>query len=286
MADEANQLQPKPPWSIRKWNDNKLIEEFGTLREGIPDALRDSLLTFAERHFTELMGNRATRVDHLARLLDRPLPRASDLLLAAFGRDEDLLLDAIDHALAYPNRRIQDPLEAAHTIRSYFYDARTNYDVIKIDDNEYRIAFRQPPELAEIVEVVISDTGRASEHLRRAWSLGFARHPDPTNACIEATKAVEAAARGTIIPNDPIATLGKMIRAMEAKPSKWQTDFGSPHSDDLKTIIRMMKMIWENHLRHGNPDEPLDVPVEQCEMIVHTAAILVHWFQSGRIRRA
>ena len=45
-----------------------------------------------------------------------------------------------------------------------------------------------------------------------------------------------------------------------------------------------MRMIWKSHLRHGNANEPLDVSVETCEMLVHTAAVLVHWFTTGRIR--
>ena len=279
-------MHPKPPWSIRKSNDNKRVEEFLTLRDGIPDGARNSLMKFAKHHFTDPWGIRPARVDHLARLCDRSLPGEATLLLNAFYNDEDLLLDAIDHALAYPDPQIQNPFEAAETIKSFFYDARANYDVINVDGYEHRIVNRQSSELLEIVQEVTSDMSRASEHLRRAWTLGFSREADLNNACIEATKAVEAAAKDTIIPDNPRATLGRMIDAMEDKPTKWQTDLESPDSNDLKTVIGMMTMIWKGHLRHGNPDEPLDVSVEQCQMIVHTAAILVHWFQSGRIRLA
>jgi len=75
-----------------------------------------------------------------------------------------------------------------------------------------------------------------------------------------------------------------MIAAMEAKPTKWATDLTSPDLDGVGTVIGMMKAVWKGHLRHGNPSEPLDVPAERCEMIVHSAALLVHWFTSGRMR--
>lgn len=96
---------------------------------------------------------------------------------------------------------------------------------------------------------------------------------------------MEAAARATIEPNNQRATLGTMLRAMEAKPEKWTTSFPSDAAS-LETVMSMMRMIWKGHLRHGNPDEPLDVSPETCEIIIHTAAVLVHWFTSGKVRAA
>ena len=61
-----------------------------------------------------------------------------------------------------------------------------------------------------------------------------------------------------------------MIAAMEAKPTKWATYLTSPDLDGVGTVIGMMKAVWKGHLRHGNPNEPLDVPSERCEMIVHS----------------
>ena len=262
------------------------MEDFYALREGVPDGLMNSLLGFLNRHFANGDFVRTDRVERLARISGHSLSNYRSDLLDQFFSDEELLFDAIDHALAYPDFHVQHPFDAAREMKSYLDEARHIYDVIDLGGNEYELAYRQPPELTAVVEDATSDRSRASEHLRRAWSLGFSRDADPNNACIEATKAVEAAAKATIIPDDTKSTLGKMIAAMEAKPTKWLTDLGSPGSDDLVAIVRMMKMMWEGHLRHGNPDEPIDVTIEQCQMIVHTAAILVHWFQSGRIRLA
>ncbi len=75
-----------------------------------------------------------------------------------------------------------------------------------------------------------------------------------------------------------------MLKVVEAKPEKWTTVFESSDAGSLETVISMMQMMWKGHLRHGNPEEPIDVSTEQCEMIVHTAALLVHWFGSGRIK--
>ena len=358
---------PKPPWSKRK--DRKSIEEFYALREGIPGGLKNSLMDFAARYFVSGSQVRVERTEHLARLIGRALPREWPELLNMFWQDDDLLLDAIDHALQYPwkGRSYLDaasllgdyppsPKSAALELKSYLDDARSVYDVFPIgnrehddqnlpkrtrgvsisgnDDvspvrgdehelgefaiqdeldelalaamrrdkheldelsvraiqapvrgDEYRLGYRQPQEIRELAEDAISDRSRASEHLRRAWLSAFSREADLNAACIEAVKAIESAARGIIEPNNSRATLGSMIRAMESKPTKWQTDLGSSGSEDLKTIIGMMKMVWKGHPRHGNPDDLIDVSLERCEMIVHSAALLVHWFLSGRVRQ-
>lgn len=260
------------------------MEDFYTLREGIPDGLQNSLVNFLSWHFTYDNYARTDRVERLARITGRSLSRDRNDLLTEFFADEELLFDAIDHALAYPDRNVQQPWEAARDMKSYLDEARHVYDVVYLGRNEYELGYRQPPEISSLVEEVTSNRSRASEHLRRAWSLGFSRDADPNNACIEAAKAVEAAAKDTITPNDQLATLGRMIGEMKANPEKWLTDLGSPGSEDLMTVIGMMKMMWNGQLRHGNPDEPLDMSAEQCQMIVHTAAILVHWFQSDKVR--
>ena len=243
-------------------------------------------------HFINRHDVDAERIEHLARLTERALPRDHHGLLEMVWDDHELLLDGIDHLLKYPDFRNQysfnqvDPDEVAARTKTYFDDARSVYDVCRLRDWEYELVWRQPPELTELVATVASNRSRAAEHLRRAWSRAFARQPDPNDACMEAAKAVEAAARDTIEPNNQRATLGTMLSVMGDKPEKWTTAFESSDARSVETVISMMQMIWKGHLRHGNPDEPLDVSPEQCQMIVHTAALLVYWFTSGRITTA
>ena len=275
-------MTPRPPWSKRQTSES--IEEFFVLREGVPDGLRNSLLGVFDDYFLRRGLVDVERTEHLARLTERQLPQYVGSLRELVSHDSELLLDAIDHALQYPGADEQASLSLLKKTMSYFDDVRSVYDVVQIDGLKCELARRQPPELTEIVAKVTSDRSRASEHLRRAWSHAFARQPDPSAACIEAAKAVEAAALATIEPNNPKATLGTMLKVVETKPEKWTTVFESSDAGSLETVISMMWMIWKGHLRHGNPEEPIDVSTEQCEMIVHTAALLVHWFSSGRIK--
>ena len=273
-------MTPRPPWSKRQTSES--IEEFFVLREGVPDGLRNSLLGVFDDYFLRHGRVDVERTEHLARLTERELPQYPGLLRDLVSQDPELLLDAIDHALQHP-RPDPHPGILLERVVSYFDDARSVYDVVQVDGSKCELAWRQPPELTEIVAKVTSDRSRASDHLRRAWGHAFARRPDPSAACFEAAKAVEAAARAMIEPNNSKATLGTMLSVIEDKPEKWTTVFESSDARAFETVVSMMRMIWKGHLRHGNPDEPIDVSTEQCEMIVHAAALLVHWFGAGRI---
>ena len=276
-------MAPEPPWSVRK--DSASWEEFYLLREGVPEGLSNSLVGFLHCHFVDRRQRvRTDRSEHLARRVGRDLPRYEKSLLEVFEEDHVLLLDAVDHVLMYPLPDVQTNRGAAAEIKQYLDDARSVYDVVGRGDGTSELQYRQPPELTALLDEVVTSRSRASEHLRSARSLAFGRDANPTAACIEATKAVEAAARDVIIPTDSTATMGKMIVALEDKPAKWQTDFEPTDHHDIRTVSSLMQLIWKGHPRHGNPDDPLSVPPQRAEMIVHVAALLVHWFVSGRVR--
>ena len=286
-------MAPRPPLSRRK--DKQSIEDYLAPRPGIPDGLLPSFVNFLENHFTYVVPRvlparravRKNRVLHLARRIELNLPSTHSDLMYEFHHNEELVLDAIDHVLKFPESDIQSGYSAAELIAGYLSDARSVYDVFQVGDDEYELVFRQPSEVTELVEGVLTKRDRASDHLRQAWSHAFGRdEPDPNAACMAATMAIEAVAKDTIIPDNSMATLGRMISAMEDKSDKWTTDFGSSYEDSVETVTGMMKMVWQGHLRHGDPEQPLDVPEDRCEMILHTAVLLVHWFQSGRIRLA
>ena len=269
-------MTPRPPWSQRQTAED--IEQFFVLREGVPEGLLGSLLGIVDAYYGG-GSNGPALVAHLARLTDRALSEPDDLLYEVED-DHELLLDAVDHALRYTD---YDHFALATAVKSFLDDARSVYDITEAGGSRFELAWRQPPEMTELVEQATSERSRAAEHLRRAWSHAFAREPKPTEACLDAVKAVEAAARPTIEPNNSKATLGTMIKAVEQKPQKWTTSCPAD-AGSVETVAAMMRMIWKAHLRHGNPNEPLDVSAETCEMLVHTAAVLVHWFTTGRIR--
>lgn len=62
--------------------------------------------------------------------------------------------------------------------------------------------------------------GNASGHLGKAWAAAFDQEPNPSTAYSEAIKAVEAAAIPVVLPNDPLATLGKVVGELRANPAE------------------------------------------------------------------
>lgn len=132
--------------------------------------------------------------------------------------------------------------------------------------------------------IEFSAESRAARHLSIAWDKVYGRTPDASAAYREAVRGVEAAARPIVTPDDSLATLGKMIRALEDKPSKWSAEIGS-----IEAFTQMLRQLWTSQLdRHGTDDEsvPLSVSPAQAEAAVHLAMTLVHWLRSSTVRRA
>jgi hypothetical protein len=134
--------------------------------------------------------------------------------------------------------------------------------------------------LGPVVEAISSLAGPSQRaHLVAAWDALTRRHPDTSAAYREAVRAVEAAAKPVVLPNDSLATLGKMIAAIDAKPTKWHFVLGSPED-----VSAMCKLLWTSQLdRHGTDDEsvPLNVSYEQADAAVHLALTLVRYFAGG-----
>lgn len=98
----------------------------------------------------------------------------------------------------------------------------------------------------------------------------------------EAVKAIETAAAPVVIPNDPKPTLGKVISAIEAKPSKFKVAIEDDHAGEIGPVVDLMRMVWRGHAgRHGGPGPTKP----QAEMAVHAASTLVQWFSSGAVSR-
>ena len=279
--DKSDRPVVKPPFSIRQ--DPAQHEEFFALQTGISDGLQPLLRSWAIKMYSDSERGdiRLAKLTNLELLIDQQITpdglRSSDILFGdALTKDRTLLLDAIDVAL-----RWADDTDAG-ILEHFLVKARSEYCVGHDENGDYEIQLRQPQEMTALIETEANQPRRAAEHLRNAWSKCFGRNPDPKGACREAVEAIEVAAKPVVIPNDPLATLGKMCSAIRLKPEKWVTD--SEFDGSVETILGMMEMVWKGHLRHGDESVPSEVSQEAAEMTVQTAVLLVSWFRSGRIR--
>lgn len=141
---------------------------------------------------------------------------------------------------------------------------------------------RVDPAVEASARAEIGQGGKASAYLRDSWHHAYGRDPNPSASYRDAIRAVEAAARPVVSPNDSMATLGKMIAALRDGPNRWTVEIG-----EVETVRQMMATVWKNqHDRHGTDDEatPVNVSQAEAEAAVQMAVTLVHFFRSGVIR--
>ena len=281
----------KPPFSKR--HDPERREEFDSLHDGIPDFLFPSVIDWTlERFFPGMQGIDQQMLLSLERRIRRALPPLAkhdlNALVREFQNDDDLLLDAIDFVLSQDSNYGEYASYSTRELDGILEDAGSAYCVGTDEDGNFELQFCQSEEMTELFQIEADQPGRAAEHLRRAWSKCFHRDRDPNKACSEAVSAVEAAAKPVISPNNQRTTLGTLLRDMKPDSDKepgykWETD--SEFDSSMETVFCMMQLVWnEGHYRHADDTLPLEVSQEAAEMTVQTAALLVNWFRSERIR--
>lgn len=148
-------------------------------------------------------------------------------------------------------------------------------------DGHPALVTRVPAGVADAVRGAIAAHESAGALLSEAWHAAFGRDPDPEEAHAKAIKAVEEAGVAVVSPKNKIATLGTMLRDMEA-----QQDWVLPLSSVAANVpIEMAKALWEGQdSRHGGNNYRKPTAAE-AEAAVMLAVPLVQWFASGVLAR-
>ena len=270
----------RPPLSVRQ--DPERLEAFQAVRKGVPEGARRVLIEWCDRAFqTDADSSHELKIRLFEMSTDQQLP---DSVVSGWEswewflrKDDDLLLDAIDFALRWTD-------ESRRAQLSYILrQSRSEYRVGKDASDRWELQKTHSDEMIDLVETTAGRSGRAAEHLRIAWSKIAGRHPDPDKACWDAAKAVEVAAKPFVSPNDSGLTLGRIIGEMGKHPERWECELTPVES--IERIVDMMRIVWQEGRRHGNEDEPIGVTPEAAEIVVQTAVVLTHWFESGFVRR-
>lgn len=272
-------------------HDPEKRAQYDSLHEGIPDFLFSSLLDWTIEHYRSASLGKRPKADRqavlrLERKTRRTLPSRAknDLneLAHVFHADDALFLSAIELALRTKDEYDDFEGHTPHELEIILKEAASAYCVGRDEKGYFQLQFRQSEGINQLIQSESNQPGRASEHLRRAWSKCFGLNPDANEACSEAVKAIEVAAKPEIAPNDDLITLGRMCGLMRKNPRNWETD--SEFDGSVKSVLAMMDMVWKGHYRHGDETAPLEVTQKAAEMTVQTAVLLVSWFRSGRIR--
>jgi hypothetical protein len=191
-----------------------------------------------------------------------------------FLGDEDLALDTAGYCLSLVSDSPYSAPDAEHLER-ILEASGSVWQVAHVGKDDYRLTRRDLGPVREAITSIPSE--RAREHLSAAWVALASRDPNPDAAYDRSVKAIEAAAQPVILANDHGATLGELIAAMRAKPSKWTFELGN-----LDVVIEMCDRVWKNNLRHGTQEGSVaGHSLRQADAAVHLALTLVRFFAGG-----
>lgn len=266
--------------------------------EGLPDYLMGPVLLWVEQvlsvsdGYSTIRGQRddALRLLQLHFRLSPPLDwtghdRALPDLLSRMRKDEELALDVVDWGLHVLDAvQPYNKWDLVGALDPYLVAGGSVWEVARTADGEaFQLARRAVGPVREAI-AALTPSDRAHQHMLTAWGKLVGRDPDPSAAYREAIRAVEAAGKPVISPNNSLTTLGTMIRDVRAKPSKWVTTLG-----EIDVVLRMMEIVWKGqHDRHGtdNDKAPLHATQEEADAAVHTCLTLVRLFVGGHVRTA
>jgi len=193
-------------------------------------------------------------------------------------------MDVIDFCLSYltevaPDYASQTANELDHILRQCGSAWQVTHRQDPQTDRTIYFLARRDLEAAKVAVGEIRATAdRPGELLADAWRKLASREPDPNGAYDKAIKATEAAAQPVVSPKNDKATLGTILRDLNAKPEKWRFALGQ----DLDTVISMADRLWTNHFRHGTQPRS-DHTFAEADAAVHLAIPLVRAFMGGLV---
>jgi hypothetical protein len=207
---------------------------------------------------------------------------ASKSLRAYETKDPERYLGIIDWFVAH-----EENPSRLRELQHYLDSGASAYTIHHPEGFRPRLVDRINPTITDLIQNAAPPHSRAEQHLQLSWLRIYGREKDASSGYREAIRAVEAAAKPLVSPNNPSTTLGTLISNMSDKPSKWTFSL-SPEAIDtpIETVINLMHLLWKAQLdRHGTDDElvPLVVSPEEAETALHTSALLVFYFSAGPI---
>lgn len=249
------------------------------LIEGVPDHLRGYMLQWVHYHVDY------QDYDYPVQLINgviadaripAPVPGAGKAHDAIFEhcKTDDGLLDVVDALLNLTNGDVADVLRtqlerggSAWTVAASGKELQARVDV-----TAHQSADR-----------ALTPTDAATVELAEAWSKIYGRSPDPSDGWDHAIKAVESVLAPIVIPANPKATLGTIIKAIEDKPQKWTLVVqSSEQTTGVETLAAMLRLMWPNPDRHAGANHRTPSQSEAAA-VVQLAVVIVQWCRDGAL---
>jgi hypothetical protein len=259
--------------------------EWAILRRDIPPGLdqplRDWIRPFFHVHSTTSTYPNAERLREIGIDLRLDLGAAHwawDALESLLRENPVLFVDAIDWCLHHC-----DYQEDAEELERLLAAGSSAWRVGAVGDY-YELQERINSTVEAAARTSATPGSSAAHHLAAAWSHVYSQHRNPAAGYSDAVMAVEFVVLPVVLPADGKGTLGKAITAMNDAPTKWESTLGV---DGISGAVAMMQALWRQQKRHGTTDAttPIVTTQDEAEAALHLATTLVHWFDTGVIKR-
>ena len=244
-------------------------EPRAALYEGVPAHLfrhvHDAIETAVGRlHEAQVLA--------LAARLEIPLSTQNAVewqVVYAASKDENTALDLLD-ALLRASVIDETILDQYLTLGGSAYTATSSGLEVRVSSEE-RAAYA----------AAVAATDPVSEELEAAWGHAFGMKPDASDAWDHSIKAIENLLAGVVIPSNPKATLGAILSAIEAKPSKWSLGLASSGKlTDVEALAAMLRLIWPNPDRHGGSGPTRKPTLDEATRVVQLTVAIVNLCRS------
>lgn len=138
---------------------------------------------------------------------------------------------------------------------------------------------------AEHAAVALAAQGddQIAADINTAWNAAWRREePSAVEAYAAAVKAIEGVLAPIVSPDNPMPTLGTMIRDLRQKPEKWDTRFRGVET--VEALAAMLDEVWRSQHRHGG-GRGLPNTLDEARDAVSVAVAVVGLCRRGFLER-
>lgn len=283
------------PLHVRE--DETRVPDYDGPFEGVPGWIQDQLIAWVGENYAVYPAENAIALVHwtINRLRlepstsSYPAGMVGDILERCVG-DADLFLDILDLQLAHPDvftlsdgDHLEQILEVGGSV----------WEVRDLGSGRSCLSRRVTPGAKVSFEEAVASGSQAAHALAEGWTAAYGRSPNPKLAYDASIRAVEAAIKQIVNPNNASATLGHAIGELGANPGRYSFRItpnpptGDP-AEPISIVRGLAQTLWQGYEgRHGDQGQgpgPMN-DIGQAQDALHMAALLVQWCESGAIKR-
>lgn len=208
----------------------------------------------------------------------------------------------------YIQRRfLQEPEQQLAAIEYFLADSAAGYgDLLRqildrgnsaytVSDDGKRLEMRVDPTFRAQVEQTVDQADPGASHwLKEAWNDAYGREPRPGTSYEASIRAVEAALRGIVVPDNGRATITQVINAVRDGKAKAKFRFvledargdaagrNEPVIDAIDTVLAMLRALaYGQRTRHGTEGDVTINSVEEARTAMQIAVALVQFGTPG-----